>query len=139
MKTIREQEQDIVDEFAVHDDWMDKYAYLIEVGAAMEAMETRYKTDENLIKGCQSRVWFHVEERDGKLYFQADSDATITKGIAALLVRVFSGQAAGDILEANLDFIETLGLTQHLSPTRSNGLLSMVKQIKYYAIAFNNK
>jgi cysteine desulfuration protein SufE len=136
MKTIQEQEQDIIDEFAVHDDWMDKYACLIEAGTAMEPMEERYKSDENLIKGCQSRVWLHAEAREGRLYFQADSDAIIVKGIAALLVRVFSGQAPRDILAADLAFIDAIGLASHLSPTRSNGLLSMIKQVKYYAIAY---
>lgn len=139
MKTIKEQEEEIVNEFAVFDDWMDKYAYLIEIGTAMPSMEERFKTEDNLIKGCQSRVWLHAELRDGILYFTADSDAIITKGIAALLIRVFSGQTPKDILGANLDFIDTIGLTQHLSPTRSNGLLSMVKQIKLYALAFSNE
>ncbi|MDR1273513.1 MAG: SufE family protein [Odoribacteraceae bacterium] len=137
MKTIKEQEREIIDEFSVYDDWMDKYAYLIELGTALGAMEERFKTDENLIAGCQSRVWLHAESHEGKLYFQADSDAIITKGIAALLVRVFSGQAPREIVEADLDFIDAIGLTSHLSPTRSNGLLSMIKQIKYYAIAYN--
>ncbi|MDR2131313.1 MAG: SufE family protein [Odoribacteraceae bacterium] len=139
MKTIKEQENEIIDEFAVHDDWMDKYAYLIEIGTAIGPMDERYKNDENLIKGCQSRVWLHAESREGRLYFQADSDAIIPKGIAALLVRVFSGQPPREILDAGLEFIDAIGLTQHLAPTRSNGLLSMVKQIKYYALAFHEK
>lgn len=138
--TIEEVQNQIVDEFSMLDDWMDKYSYLIEIGNGMEQMDDAHKTDDNLIKGCQSRVWFHAELKDdGKLYFTADSDAIITKGIAGLLIRVFSGQQPKDIVNANLDFIDKIGLTQHLSPTRSNGLLSMVKQIKYYALAYANK
>lgn len=137
--TIAEIENQIVEEFSMYDDWMDKYAYLIEIGNGLEPMDEAHKTEDNLIKGCQSRVWFHAEMRDGKLYFTADSDAIITKGIAGLLIRVFSGQAPEDIVDANLDFIDKIGLTQHLSPTRSNGLLSMVKQIKYYALAYAGK
>lgn len=137
--TIEEIEQEIVDEFSVFDDWMDKYAYLIEIGSGLEGMDEAHKTDDNLIKGCQSRVWFHAEMKDERLYFTADSDAIITKGIAGLLIRVFSGQKPADIAKADLMFIDRIGLTQHLSPTRSNGLLSMVKQIKLYAIAAEAK
>lgn len=137
--TIAEIEEQIVEEFSMYEDWMDKYAYLIEIGNGLESMDEAHKTEDNLIKGCQSRVWFHAEMRDGKLYLTADSDAIITKGIAGLLIRVFSGQAPEDIVDANLDFIDKIGLTQHLSPTRSNGLLSMVKQIKYYALAYAGK
>lgn len=137
--TIEEIEQEIVDEFSVFDDWMDKYAYLIEIGSGLEGMDEAHKTDDNLIKGCQSRVWFHAEMKDDRLYFTADSDAIITKGIAGLLIRVFSGQKPADIAKADLQFIDRIGLTQHLSPTRSNGLLSMVKQIKLYAIAAEAK
>lgn len=137
--TIEEIEQEIVDEFSVFDDWMDKYAYLIEIGSGLEGMDEAHKTDDNLIKGCQSRVWFHAEMKDDRLYFTADSDAIITKGIAGLLIRVFSGQKPADIAKADLQFIDRVGLTQHLSPTRSNGLLSMVKQIKLYAIAAEAK
>ncbi len=137
--SIEEIEKEIVGEFSVYEDWMDKYAYLIEIGNGMPAMDERYKTDDNLIKGCQSRVWFYPEMRAGLLYFTADSDAIITKGIAALLVRVFSGQKPEAIAKADLGFIDEIGLTQHLSPTRSNGLLSMVRQIKMYAIAFSAK
>ena len=133
--TIEEIEQEIIDEFSIYDDWMDKYAYLIELGSNLEGMDEAHKTDDNLIKGCQSRVWFHAEMRDDRLFFTADSDAIITKGIAGLLVRVFSGQRPSDIAQADLRFIDEIGLTQHLSPTRSNGLLSMVKQIKLYALA----
>lgn len=137
--TIEEIEKEIVGEFSVYEDWMDKYAYLIEIGNSIPAMEEEHKTDDNLIKGCQSRVWFYPEMRDGRLYFMADSDAIITKGIAALLVRVFSGQKPEDIAKADLSFIDEIGLTQHLSPTRSNGLVSMIKQIKMYSIAYSAK
>ena len=137
--TIEEIQNQIVEEFSMYDDWMDKYAYLIEIGNGLEAMDEAHKTDDNLIKGCQSRVWFHAGLKDGQLYFEADSDAIITKGIAGLLIRVFSGQTPHDIVNANLDFIDKIGLTQHLSPTRSNGLLSMIKQIKYYALAYEAK
>lgn len=133
--TIEEIEKDIVAEFSVFDDWMDKYAYLIELGSGLEGMDEAYKTEDNLIKGCQSRVWFHAEMKDGLLFFTADSDAIITKGIAGLLLRVFSGQKPEDIVQADLKFVDEIGLTQHLSPTRSNGLLSMIKQIRMYAIA----
>lgn len=135
MNTIEEIEKEIIDEFAVFDDWMDKYAYLIEIGSGLEGMDEANKTEDNLIQGCQSRVWFHAEMKEGLLYFSADSDAIITKGIAGLLIRVFSGQKPADIAKADLHFIDEIGLTQHLSPTRSNGLLAMVKQIKMYAIA----
>lgn len=136
---IKEIEKEIVGEFSVYEDWMDKYGYLIEIGNGMPAMDERYKTDDNLIKGCQSRVWFYPEMRDGLLYFMADSDAIITKGIAALLVRVFSGQKPEEIAQADLGFIDEIGLTRHLSPTRSNGLVSMIRQIKMYAVAFSAK
>ena len=135
METIQEIENEIVEEFAVYDDWMDKYAYLIEIGNDLPGMDEAHKTEDNLIQGCQSRVWFHAEMKDGRLWFTADSDAIITKGIAGLLVRVFSGQKPEDIVHAILHFIDEIVLTQHLSPTRSNGLLSMVKQIKMYALA----
>ncbi|MDL2231452.1 SufE family protein [Porphyromonadaceae bacterium OttesenSCG-928-L07] len=137
--TIKENQQAVIDEFAVFDDWMDKYAYLIEIGNEVPVMDEKYKTEDNLIKGCQSRVWLHTEIRDGLLYFEADSDAIITKGIAGLLIRIFSGQKPEDIVNADFSFIDTIGLTQHLSPTRSNGLMSMVKQIKLYALAYASK
>lgn len=137
--TIEEIQQEIVDEFSVFEDWMDKYAYLIEIGSGITPMDSQYKTEDNLIKGCQSKVWFHAQIKDGKLYFTADSDAIITKGIAGLMIRVFSGQTPGDIAKADLNFIDQIGLKQHLSPTRSNGLLAMVKQIKMYAIAYSVK
>ncbi|MBP3419683.1 MAG: SufE family protein [Marinifilaceae bacterium] len=138
-KTIQEIEQEIIDEFSMFDDWMDKYEYIIELGKDMESFPPEMRTDENLIKGCQSQVWFIAEQRDNKLYFKADGDAIITKGLAALLIKVFNGQSATDIATADLTFIDEIGLSQHLSPTRSNGLLSMVKQIKMYALAYSAK
>jgi cysteine desulfuration protein SufE len=139
MEKIIDIQRQIVDDFAVLEDWMDKYAYLVELGGGLTGMSEAQKTEENLIKGCQSKVWLHAELRDGLLYFVADSDAIITKGIVALLIRVFSGQSPADILNANFDFIDEIGLSQHLSPTRSNGLLSMVKQIRLYALAMDAK
>lgn len=134
---INDIQNQIVEEFSVFDDWMDKYAYIIELGSEMSSLDNKYQTEDNLIRGCQSKVWFHAEYKEGKVLFEADSDAIITKGIAALLIRVFSEQTPKDIVDSDLHFIEKIGLTQHLSPTRSNGLLSMVKQIKIYALAFN--
>ena len=139
MSNINNIQDEIIDEFAGLTDWMDKYAYLVELGGDLEGMDDAAKTEENLIKGCQSRVWLQAEMREGLLYFTADSDAIITKGIVALLIRVFSGQTPADILNANFDFIDEIGLSQHLSPTRSNGLLSMIKQIRMYAIAMDAK
>ncbi|MBQ9473425.1 MAG: SufE family protein [Bacteroidales bacterium] len=133
--TIQEIENSIIDEFALYDEWLDKYAYLIELGKECPAIEEAYKTDDNLIKGCQSRVWLHAALRDGRLYFSADSDAVITKGIITLLIRVLDGQTPQDILAADLHFIDAIGLKEHLSPTRSNGLASMVAQIRLYATA----
>ena len=138
-KTLQDVENEIIDEFSLFDDWLDKYEYLIELGKALKEYPEDRKTDDRLVKGCQSRVWIDFKIQDGKIFFNADSDAIITKGIAGLLIRVFSGQAPKDIVDANLDFIDKIGLTQHLSPTRSNGLLSMVKQIKYYALAYAGK
>ncbi len=137
--TINEIQDGIIEDFSVFEDWMDKYAFLIELGNDLEVFDETYRTDDNLIKGCQSKVWFHAEYADGKINFTADSDAIITKGIASLLIRVMSGQTPKDILDADLYFIDKIGLTQHLSPTRSNGLLSMVKQIKIYALAFSKE
>ena len=139
MKKIKDIEDEIVDEFSIYDDWMDKYSYIIELGNEMEPLPEGDKTEENLIKGCQSQVWFVTSMEDGKLFFKADGDAIITKGLAGLLIRVFSGQTPEDILAADLTFIDEIGLSQHLSPTRSNGLLSMVKQIKLYALAYSAK
>lgn len=137
--TINEIQDGIIEDFSVFEDWMDKYAYLIELGNELPAFDEAHRTDSNLIKGCQSKVWFNAEFVDGKIVFTADSDAIITKGIASLLIKVMSNQTPADILNADLYFIEKIGLTQHLSPTRSNGLLSMVKQIKIYALAYSKK
>ena len=137
--TIQEIEQQIVDEFAGFDEWLDRYAYLIELGKDCPTIDEKEKTEANLIKGCQSRVWLSCEQRDGRLYFRADSDAVITRGIISLLIRAFDGQAPADILAADITFIDTIGLREHLSPTRSNGLTAMLKQIKMYALAFSVK
>ena len=137
--TINEIQDGIIEDFSVFEDWMDKYAYLIELGGELPAFDEAHRTDSNLIKGCQSKVWFNAEFVEGKIVFTADSDAIITKGIASLLIKVMSNQTPDDILNADLYFIEKIGLTQHLSPTRSNGLLSMVKQIKIYALAYSKK
>ncbi len=137
--TINEIQDGIIEDFSVFEDWMDKYAYLIELGGELPAFDEAHRTDSNLIKGCQSKVWFNAEFVDGKIVFTADSDAIITKGIASLLIKVMSNQTPEDILNSDLYFIEKIGLTQHLSPTRSNGLLSMVKQIKIYALAYSKK
>lgn len=137
--TINEIQDGIIEDFSVFDDWMDKYAYLIELGGELPAFDEAHRTDSNLIKGCQSKVWFNAKYVDGKIVFTADSDAIITKGIASLLIKVMSNQTPQDILNADLYFIDKIGLTQHLSPTRSNGLLSMVKQIKIYALAYSKK
>jgi cysteine desulfuration protein SufE len=134
---IEEIQKDIVEEFSLYEDWMDKYGYLIELGNRLEELEPQYKTDQYLIKGCQSRVWLAAEQRDGKLFFRGESDAVIVKGLVALLLRVFSGHTPKEITESNLHFIDDLGLNRHLSPTRSNGLLAMIKQIRLYAVAFN--
>ena len=137
MLTIDELQNEVIEQFADFDDWMDRYQLLIDLGNDLEPLDERYKTEQNLIDGCQSRVWLQCDERDGKLWFTADSDALIVKGIIALLVHVLSGQTAKDILDADLYFIEQIGLREHLSPTRSNGLLAMVKQIKAYATAYD--
>lgn len=136
--TIEEKEQEIIDEFAIYDDWMDKYEYIIELGKDLPLIDDALKSDDKLIKGCQSKVWVHAEEKDGKIYFSADSDAVITKGIIALLIRVLNGEAPKAIATADLGFIKEIGLHEHLSPTRSNGLVSMVKQMKMYAISLAN-
>lgn len=136
--TINEIQDEIILEFSSFEDWMDKYAYLIELGNDLKEMPEEYHKDQNLIEGCQSKVWFNAEYVDGKIVFIADSDAIITKGIASLLIRALSGNSPEDILNAELYFIEKTGLQQHLSPTRSNGLMSMVKQLKLYAMAFKS-
>ena len=137
--SIQEKQQEIIDEFAIYDDWMDKYEYIIELGKSLPLIDEKYKTDDNIIKGCQSKVWLQGEENDGRIMFTADSDAILTKGIIAILIRAFSNQKPADILEANTDFIDEIGLKEHLSPTRANGLVSMIKQIKLYALAFHSK
>lgn len=137
--TINEIQDQIIEEFAMFEDWMDKYNYLIELGRDCPIIEEKDKKEGNLIKGCQSRVWVNVEMVDGKMVIKADSDAVITKGIVTLLLRVFNNQKPQDIYDADLHFVEEIGLSTHLSPTRSNGLLSMIKQIKLYALAFTIK
>ncbi len=137
--TIAEIQEELVDEFSMFDDWMQRYDYMIELGKSLDLLDEKFKTDDRLISGCQSKVWLHSELRDGKIIYTADSDAIITKGIVAILVRVFSGQDPQDILNASTDFIDEIGLKEHLSPTRANGLLSMVKQMKLDAMAFQIK
>jgi cysteine desulfuration protein SufE len=137
--TINEIQNEVIEEFEGFDDWMDKYQMLIDLGNELEPLDAKYKTEQNLIDGCQSRVWVQCDHVDGKLVFTADSDALITKGIIALLIRVLSGHTPQEILDSDLYFIERIGLKDHLSPTRSNGLLSMVKQIRAYAMAFSMK
>ena len=137
--TIQEIEQQIIDEFANFDEWIDKYAYIIDLGKECPVIDEKDKTEANLIKGCQSRVWVSCEYHDGKVFFKADSDAVITTGIISLLIRVYSGQTPQDILGNEPVFIDQIGLKEHLSPTRSNGLTSMLKQIKMYALAFSLK
>jgi cysteine desulfuration protein SufE len=134
---IKEIQDEIVAEFSMFDDWMDRYEYIIELGKGLPILEEQYKTEDNIIKGCQSKVWVHGEQKGDKIVFTADSDAILTKGIIAILIRAFSNQKASDILDANTDFIDEIGLKEHLSPTRANGLVSMIKQIKMYALAFN--
>jgi len=134
--TINEIQDQIIEEFSVFEDWMDKYNYLIELGRECPIIEEKDKKDNNLIKGCQSRVWVSAEIIDGKMVIKADSDAVITKGIVTLLLRVFNNQSPKDVYDSELYFIDQIGLSTHLSPTRSNGLLAMVKQIKLYALAF---
>ena len=139
MKTINELQDEVVEEFSGFDDWMDKYQMLIDLGNDLDTLDDKYKTEQNLIDGCQSRVWLQCDNVDGKLVFTADSDAMIVKGIIALLVQVISGHTPKEILDADLYFIDKIGLREHLSPTRSNGLLAMVKQIKAYALAYDAK
>ena len=136
---IEEIQQELIEEFNMFDDWMQKYEYMIELGKSLPIIDEAFKTDDNLIKGCQSKVWLHSEIANDKIIFTADSDAIITKGIVAILIRVFSNQKPEDIINANTNFINEIGLTDHLSPTRANGLVSMVKQIKMYAIAYQSQ
>ena len=137
--TIQEIQNEIIDEFSMFDDWMQRYEYMIELGKSLPLISDDHKTDDNIIKGCQSKVWVHAEMNNDKVIFTADSDAIITKGIIAILIRVFSGQHPKDIIEANNNFIDKIGLKEHLSPTRANGLVSMIKQIKMYAIAYQTQ
>ena len=137
--TINEQQDAVIDEFVDMDDWMDRYQLLIDMGNELEPMDEQYKNNQNLIDGCQSRVWIQCDLREGRLYFQADSDALIVKGIIALLIQVLSGHTPTEILDTDLYFIDRIGLRDHLSPTRSNGLLAMIKQIKAYALAYKTK
>ena len=137
--TIDEIQQDIIDEFSDMEDWMDKYAYIIDLGNALPPIDVKYRTPENIIEGCQSRVWLNAEYENGKIYFTADSDAIIVKGIISLLIKVFSEHTPDEILNSDLHFIQAIGLAEHLSPTRSNGLAAMVKQMKMYALAFKAK
>ncbi|GGF66281.1 SufE family protein [Wenyingzhuangia marina] len=137
--TIKEIQEEIVDEFTMFEDWMQRYEYMIELGKSVPVIEDQYKTDNNLIKGCQSKVWLHSELKGDKIHFTADSDAIITKGIVAVLLRVFNDQSPKDILDAEMDFIDEIGLKEHLSPTRANGLVSMIKQIKLYALGMQSK
>ncbi len=137
--SINELQDQVIAEFNDFDDWMDKYQLLIDLGNEQAPIDEKYKTEQNLIEGCQSRVWLQADEEDGKLIFQAESDAVIVKGIISLLIKVLSGHTPEEILNADLYFIDKIGLKEHLSPTRSNGLLSMVKQIRMYALAFKVK
>ena len=139
METISEAQKEIVQEFSMFDDWMQRYEYMIELGKSLPMIDSQYKNEDYIIKGCQSKVWVHADLEDNKLFFTADSDAIITKGIIAILIRVFSNQHPDAILEANTDFIDKIGLKEHLSPTRANGLVSMIKQLKMYAIAFKTQ
>ena len=139
METINEIQDEIIEEFGGLDDWMDKYQLLIDLGNEQEPLDEKYKTESNLIDGCQSRVWLQADYEDGLIRFTAESDALIVKGIVALLIRVLSGHTPQEILDADLYFIEQIGLKEHLSPTRSNGLLAMVKQMRMYALVFSNK
>ena len=136
---IKEIQDDIVEEFALFEDWMQKYEYMIELGKSIDLIDSKNKVDSNLIKGCQSKLWLFAELKNGKIIFSADSEAIITKGIAAILLRVFSNQTPFDVLNSDLKYIDEIGLKEHLSPTRANGLVSMIKQMKYYALAFSNK
>jgi cysteine desulfuration protein SufE len=137
--TINERQDEIIDEFASFDDWMDKYQLLIDLGNEQEPLDPKYKTEQNLIDGCQSRVWLQADYVDGMVHFSAESDALIVKGIVTLLIRVLSDATPQEILDANLYFIDEIGLKEHLSPTRSNGLVAMVKQMRMYALAFQSK
>ena len=137
--TIQKIQQELVDEFSMFEDWMQRYEYMIDLGKSLPLIDARYKTDQNIIKGCQSKVWVHAEMQEDKIQFTADSDAIITKGIIAILIRVFSNQHPKDIIDADMAFIDEIGLKEHLSPTRANGLVSMIKQLRMYAIAYQTQ
>lgn len=137
--TIKAIQEDLIDEFSMFEDWEERYQYMIDLGKTLPLIDEQYKTQENIIKGCQSKVWVHAEMEDGNVVFTADSDAIITKGIIAILIRVFSNQHPQDIIDADTDFIDAIGLKEHLSPTRANGLVSMIKQLKMYAIAYQTQ
>lgn len=137
--TLDEKQQEIIDTFSAFDDWMDRYQYLVDLGNALAPLPEADKTDQNLIQGCQSRVWLAADYTDGRITFRGESDAVIVKGIVALLIEVLSGATPDEILASDLHFIDRIGLKEHLSPTRSNGLLAMVKQMRLYALAFKNK
>ena len=137
--SIQEIQEEIIEEFSMFDDWEERYQYMIDLGKTLPLIDATFKTEDNLIKGCQSKVWVHAEMKDDKVVFTADSDAIITKGIIAILIRVFSNQHPQNIIEANTDFIDKIGLKEHLSPTRANGLVSMIKQLKMYAIAYQTQ
>ncbi len=137
--TIQEIQNEIIDEFSMFDDWEERYQYMIDLGKTLPLIDAQYKTEDYIIKGCQSKVWVHADLENDKVVFTADSDAIITKGIIAILIRVFSNQHPKDIIEANTDFIDEIGLKEHLSPTRANGLVSMIKQLKMYAVAYQTQ
>ena len=137
--TIKEIQEEIIDEFSMFDDWEERYQYMIDLGKTLPLIEEQYKTESNIIKGCQSKVWVHAEMNEDKINFTADSDAIITKGIIAILIRVFSNQHPKNIIDADTSFIDEIGLKEHLSPTRANGLVSMIKQLKMYAIAYQTQ
>lgn len=137
--SIAETEQEIIEEFTLFDSWDDKYEYIIDLGKKLSVLDAQYKIDDNRVRGCQSSVWLVAEYTDGRIFYQADSDAMIVKGLISMLIRVLSGRTADEIMEARLDFIREIGMTTHLAQTRSNGLLSMVKQMKHYALAFKIK
>ncbi len=139
MQTINEIQDEIIEEFSMFNDWMDRYSLLIDLGNSLEKLDAKYKVENNLIEGCQSRVWLQADYIDGKIVFKADSDAVIVKGIIALLIKVLSDRTPDEILDTDLYFVERIGLKEHLSPTRSNGLVSMIKQIRFYAMAFKAK
>jgi cysteine desulfuration protein SufE len=139
METINAAQEEIVEEFSLFDDWMQRYEHMIELGKSLPIIDPEYKTEDNIIKGCQSKVWLHADLEGNKLVFTADSEAIITKGIIAILIRVFSHQHPDAILDADTSFIDKIGLKEHLSPTRANGLVSMIKQLKMYAIAFKTQ